>query len=134
MRLAILASLYFGSSLFACECGQISLRQSFKAAIIVFRGRVITIEHLNPIQPKELPLAPDHPVTSLVPIPRKHDDQTLVTMDVLTAWKGPVTPRIKIFSIAHPSMCDGFAFERDREYVVYATVFENPNWEELRQN
>jgi hypothetical protein len=124
MHLAILVSLSFVPSLFACECGVPSQRQSFKDATIVFRGRVITIEHLNPVQPNEFPLATDHPV-KLAPIPRNHDDQTLVTMDVHTAWKGPATRQMKVFSIAHPSMCGGFAFEQGREYVVYATDFEN---------
>jgi hypothetical protein len=104
-------------SLAACECAELFKRQAFKYAAVVFRGRVTKIDHMNPIEP---PRGTDGAV-KLASIPRSRDDHTLVTFQVTASWKGPVTRTLEIFATARPSMCDGYKFKEDTEYVVYAT-------------
>lgn len=93
----------------------------------MFRGRVVRIDHMNPIEPSP---SDDGPV-KLTSIPRAIDDETLVTFRVTTSWKGPVTPILKVYATARPSMCDGYKFKEGTEYVVYATKNLDQNWGEL---
>src|SRR5260370_35975330 len=116
-------------SLAACECAEPSKRQAFKDAVVVFRGKVTKIDHMNPIEWH----GEGDGAVKLASIPRATDDQTLVTFHVTTSWKGPVTPILKVYATARPSMCDGYKFNEDTEYVVYATNNLSPNWEELKR-
>ncbi len=118
-----------GHALFACECAEGTQREALRYAAVVFRGTVTNIEHLNPIVPREGRPAD---AVKLVPIPRNIDDHTLVTFRVRQGWKGRITPTIRVFAVARPSMCDGYRFQIKSEYVVYASKNLNPDWDELQ--
>ena len=118
-------------TLYACECAEPKFGDSLKYAAVVFRGTVVRIDHLNPIQPPDAANDKQDAV-ALVAIPRNVDDQTLITFKVTAAWKGSVTETLKVFAVARPSMCDGYRFRPNVEYVVYASKNLNQNWEELQ--
>jgi len=81
---------------------------------------------MNPIPPA----AGTDGRVKLVPIPRATDDETLVTFHVTAAWKGPATTVLKVYAIARPSMCAGYKFRENTEYVVYASnnLDQNGDW------
>ena len=117
--------------LYACECAESKFGDALKYAAVVFRGTVVRIDHLNPIQPPDAGNDKQDGV-ALVAIPRNVDDQTLITFKAIAGWKGSVTETMKVFAIAQPSMCDGYRFRPNVEYVVYASKNLNQNWEELQ--
>ena len=129
-HLAVAAGALLGPKLYACECAQAKLGDALKLASVVLRGTVVRIDHLNPIQPPQT--GDDKQKVALVAIPRSADDQTLVTFKVTASWKEPVTESVKLFAVARPSMCDGYQFHLNTEYVVYASKNLNQNWEDLK--
>src|SRR5690242_1120123 len=109
-----------GPTLYACECAELKFGDALKYAAVVFRGTVVRIDHLNPIQPLDAGNDKQNGI-ALVAIPRNVDDQALMTFKVTAAWKGSVTETMKVFAVARPSMCDGYRFRPNVEYVVYAS-------------
>ena len=118
-------------ALYACECAEPEFRSALKYASVVFRGTVVQIDHLNPIQPPDAGNDKQDGVAP-VAIPRDVDDQTLITFKVTAGWKGSVTETMKVFAVARPSMCDGYRFRQNVEYVVYASTNLDQNWEALQ--
>ncbi len=111
----------------ACECVEISQKTAYRSAAVVFRGKVVKIQHMILVEVR-------NPKTGKSEMrPPSSDDQTLVTFQVDGAWKGPVTPTMRVHATAHGSVCPGYVFELDREYVVYAVPLLNPNWKPLQQ-
>src|ERR1700730_16789366 len=74
-------------NLFACECAESRVGDALKHALVAFRGTVVRIDHLNPIQPTDADrrqlgaAAGDNPV-KLAPMPRTVDDHTLATFQI----------------------------------------------------
>lgn len=133
MRFLIGAFVALSSpTLVACECAEVKFGDALKHAAIVFRGTVVRIDHLNPIQPTDDGNEKQNG-GAVAAIPRSVDDQTLVTFKVTAGWKGSVTAMMKVFAVARPSMCDGYRFRPNVEYVVYASKNLNQNWEELQR-
>ncbi len=111
----------------ACECSEIPQRTAYRRAAVVFRGKVVNIQHMNLVEVR-------NPKTGKPELqPPSLDDHTLVTFDVDGAWKGPVTPTMRVHATVHALMCTGYQFEQGREYVVYAVPLLNPNWKPLQQ-
>src|SRR4051794_4523005 len=117
--------IMFAAIAVGCECANnFPQRESLRFAAVVFRGRVIQIEHLRFVfTQNSFQLEPElHPP--------KVDDHTLVTFAVKTYWKGAVTSVMKVYATARPSMCDGYRFTQGKEYIVYS----NPtDWAGLDQ-
>src|SRR6478672_6936226 len=111
--LAVLA-LTTANAGFAWDCRRIPPKEALQSSAVVFHGVAINIEHLRTMN------APD-PVTgqSRRWIPEL-DDLIVVTFQVDAFWKGPATPFLKVYSIARPSMCDGYEFSIAKESLVYA--------------
>jgi hypothetical protein len=132
LRLLTVAFVALSSPiLYACDCAEPKFRDALKDAAVVFRGTVVRIDHLNPIQPPDAGNDKQNGV-ALVAIPRNVDDQTLITFKTIAGWKGSVTATMKVFVVAQPSMCDGYRFLPNVEYVVYASKNLNQYWAELQ--
>ncbi len=98
----------------ACSCHRIPPPEALQSSVVVFHGVAIEIEHLHILK------APD-PATgearSWIP---ELNDLVVVTLEVDEYWKGPVTPLMKVYSVARASMCDGYEFSAGKQYLVYA--------------
>jgi hypothetical protein len=127
IRLPLLLSLttWLAPATHATECIEISQRQSFKTASVVFRGEPVKIEHLNDVEPLE-PAA-----GKLQPQPVSFEDPAVITFKVAETWKGPVIRYLKIFAFANPPFGAGYQFRQGVPYVVYAIDIPNPNWDKL---
>ena len=50
----------------------------------------------------------------------------------IVRWPGSATETMRVFAVARPSMCDGYRFRANVEYVVYASKNLNQSWEALQ--
>ena len=87
-----------------CECGEVPQRAARRVAAVVFRGRVIEIEHVVQQTSVESPARTESR-------PPNAGDGTVVTFEVDAGWKGPVTSTMKAFAIARGTVCPGYIFE-----------------------
>ncbi len=130
MRLILILASLPVPSLRACQCAETKLGKAFEHAAVVFRGRVIRIDHLKTIQPSKSGDAKESQV-ALAAVPRGVDDHNLVTFRITAVWRGSAAETMRVFAVARPSMCDGYRFQLASEYVVYASKNLDQNWEEL---
>jgi len=104
------------------ECLEISRREAFRTADVVFRGTVNHIEHLESVETA----ASDKdniPLRSVDPA-----DPQLVSFTVSKAWKGPVTKTMRVFVWGRPSLGSGYQFRVGVDYVVYAQKENTDKW------
>jgi hypothetical protein len=111
------------STLMACSCPDLSQSESFQIAAAVFRGRVASIKHLNPVALKD-------PITGQIAmVPASTDDRQEVTFFVDSAWKGSISGKIRVLVTAREGMCGGYEFQAGVEYVVYARQQSVTDWD-----
>jgi len=86
---------------FACTC--IYPPDSPQAALArvtaVFAGKVVRIEHEENRSP--------------------HDPDLKVTFQVVSVWKGQLSPKLVVYTMSSGTAC-GYTFFVDKEYLVYA--------------
>ena len=64
--------------------------------------------------------------------PASDGDPQLVTLRVSAAWKGDAGDTVTVLAIAHPRYCDGYAFKKGTEYIVYANRSKPGAWRHQR--
>jgi hypothetical protein len=96
----------------ACECGFPDVRKAVKDADLVFRGKLVKVEYIDP------PLTAPDPIfkSRTVSIPRRF----LATLEVSGVWKGRVGPTIVLHTRESSSDCVGFWTELRTEVLVFA--------------
>ncbi|SRR5579871_77426 len=115
------------STLAAMECGpEFSQEKAFQSAILVFRGKVVSVDDVDlpppgPMAGGKIPLQPSPDST----------EPKLTTFSVDYVWKGHVTSVIKLFGFVHPPEGDGYRFRVGRQYVVYCSTEVDPGWAPL---
>jgi hypothetical protein len=113
LRFAIFASILVGllfiphRRTLACSCGFLNTEKNLQFSNAVFTGRVIAIaKNPNP-----------SPVGLL--------DDTLVTLFVMTSWKGVDEPLMVVKTNLSEASC-GYDFEIGRDYLIFAYGKEKP--------
>jgi hypothetical protein len=115
------AALVASAGCLGTECVELSRREAFRAATVVFRGVVVRVE--DPNEPGE---AVDPATHELRLQPADSAGLRVVTFRVRTAWKGPVTETMRILAFGRPSIGQGYVFRVGAEYVVYGDRAESP--------
>ena len=105
-----------------CSCIEATQKDAIRYAAVVFRGLAVNVQHLR---------IGDGVITEEMN-PPSSDDNTLVTFEVTSYWKGSLKGIVKVYAMARPSMCDGYKFEQGREYIVYASQLD-PKWPALNR-
>jgi hypothetical protein len=113
--------------LLVSECLEVSQRQAFRVAFLVFRGTVIRVQDLAGEPLSDVRTGERQPALS------GRDGAILVTFAVNRGWKGPVTPRIQVVVVERPTTGASYRFQYGREYVVYAIDHINQDWAALRR-
>jgi hypothetical protein len=112
--------------LFANECVAVSQQQAYRAAAVVFRGRVVKVEDtaatVDPVDRNAGKLALQ-PVSGF----------KIVSVSPSKIWKGPSSSTIQLFALEHPVLGNGFQFRVGSEYVIYALDEVEQNWSEIRR-
>jgi hypothetical protein len=104
-----------GGVMMGQECVEASQREAFRAAAIVFRGRILRIEDATSSgdviahQKGTVPYA-----LSEAGSPK------IVTLAVDRVWKGTSGATIHLFVLEHPPFGAGFQFHVGSAYVIYA--------------
>ena len=111
-------------TLVACKCVQTSQSEAIREAHAVFRGKVVSIQHLNAIPQRD----PNTGRTTF--LPPQTDDRQIVTFLVELEWKGSIARQVKVLVTARPRMCDGYQFKEGVRYVVYATEKTRTDWDD----
>lgn len=99
----------------ANDCVEPTQRESFRAAAIVFSGRVSHIEDLA-----AAPSSLENQMSKAPLEPSISSDPKLITFSVERVWKGKVGKTVQLFVLEHPPMGTGYQFRLGSEYVVYA--------------
>lgn len=113
--------------LHACECIEVSQEKAFESAVVVFRGKVVEIDHLTMLEVTD-------PATGKSELrPPTTGDHTVVTFAVDGGWKGAVTSIMKVHATFNGTVCPGYIFQKDHEYVVYGTELLNPSSDAIQK-
>lgn len=116
---------YYAPVVMASECLAAPQKQAFRAAALVFRGRVLRVEDTTPAtisnEPGKVALQPSEP-----------SGPRVVTLRVSRIWKGPAASTIQLFVLEHPPLGTGFQFHVGSEYVIYALDQVDQDWAEIR--
>lgn len=112
----------------ANDCVEATQRESFRAAALVFRGRVSRIDDLAAV-----PSSSDNQMGKAPLEPSISSDPKLITFSVERVWKGKVGKIVQTFVLEHPPMGTGYQFRLGSEYVVYALNEIGQKWQPARQ-
>jgi hypothetical protein len=86
---------------FSCSCADPSVREKFRAADLVFLGRVVEVKR-----------APDN----------AGEIFDHVTFDVEKRWKGPRGPRLTLaWGFDNPGMCNDLPLTPGERYLIYSS-------------
>ncbi|MGH9970194.1 MAG: hypothetical protein ACREBG_20695 [Pyrinomonadaceae bacterium] len=93
--------LILSSPAAACSCLGRSGKAALKESQVAFRGTVAKVDYLDPDTDQSEP-------------------RIVVTFLVSRVWKGPVRKKIVLHTIYNKYSCEGFYFQKGREYLVFA--------------
>ena len=88
-------------NVFACDCIPITVEDGINTSDVIFSGKVKSIKYL------------DNPKKTV-------ESRIIVTFDVFQFWKGKVDREITLYTTYNRHSCQGYAFNNNGEYLVYA--------------
>jgi hypothetical protein len=121
--LAALGCSLLITALHATDCVEISQKDAFRAASIVFRGKVVRVEdateEVNPVDV----------VSGKLVLQRSGAGGTrIVTFAVSRTWKGSPNSEMQLLTLERPAM-----FVVGVEYIVYGLDEVNQQWAKIRR-
>ena len=124
----VLLCLPVGAGL-SSDCSQLTRAEAFRAADLVFRGRVAAVDEIMSEEVDDLHFGK-------VPVHHADSSQPYVVKILGNrTWKGPSLSTVLLFGLAQPPQGTGFHFRVGSEYIVYVTGPLEPSrqWGELRR-
>jgi hypothetical protein len=96
----------------ACSCSFLDVPSAVRQADLIFRGKLVKVEYLDPLQSVPHEIFKDR----MVSVPRRF----LATLEVNGVWKGKVGRTIVLHTREGSSDCVGFWTDIGKEVLVFA--------------